>query len=419
MGGKTSLWRFLFYLTLIAGCLTSPLVQSGEIDFSGDYERIFQIRVISNDAGSKSSIGSGFQVSSDGLLITNYHVVSAYVTSPDIYHLEYSNQDGTTGTVELLDFDVISDLAVLRLANPASTFFKLADTTPIKGEVTYALGNPGDWGVILVQGPTNGYVEHQYEKRVLFSGSLNPGMSGGPSLNRYGEVAGVNVATAGSQLSFLVPVEKVKRLLMRNKQLDAAQYHSEIAAQIKTWQAPRIQELLDSHWTDEEFMQRRLFNELRNDFKCWGDTNETNIDRVVEWVAKWCEAGDRVYINSDLDTGQIEYMFKHRKSVELNDMQFAKSNTLQMSADNYSDYDNSTQYKCQTDFVASNKNHGDDYSRIVTCIRAYKKLPGLYDSLLLVVNQQAGESFSAHLSLAGLEKHQIQSFHQLFMERTL
>ena len=74
----------------------------------------------------------------------------------------------------------------------------------------------------MVPGPTNGLVEHSYEDRLLFSGSLNPGMSGGPSLNSQGDVIGVNVATAGSQLSFLVPVKKVKRMLAKNRVLDAS-----------------------------------------------------------------------------------------------------------------------------------------------------------------------------------------------------
>ena len=123
------------------------------------------------------------------------------------------------GDLQLVDFDVISDLAVLQHPQPSEDFFKISDSTLDKGDIAYALGNPGDWGVIMVPGPTNGTVEHSYEDRVLFSGSLNPGMSGGPSLNGHGELIGVNVATAGSQLSFLVPVDKVVRLLARDRYL--------------------------------------------------------------------------------------------------------------------------------------------------------------------------------------------------------
>jgi len=170
--------------------------------------------VISPQAGSKSSIGSGFQVSRDGLIVTNYHVVSSFVQSPDTHEIEYQSHNGQKGSLKLLDFDVINDLALLRHSNPGDRVLGFAEQPLEKGETVYALGNPRDYGTSLVKGPNNGMVEHSYDEQILFSGSLNPGMSGGPALNERGEVVGVNVATAGSQLSFLVPSEKAK-LMMR------------------------------------------------------------------------------------------------------------------------------------------------------------------------------------------------------------
>ena len=135
-----------------------------------------------------------------------------------------------------MDFDIVSDLAVLERSDASDEFFNLSESTPTKDEISYALGNPGDWGIVMVPGPKNGLVEHSYEDRWLFSGSLNPGMCGDPSLNSQGDVIGVNVATAGSQLSFLVAVQKVKRMLAKNRALDASTFEPEIAYQIRTWQ---------------------------------------------------------------------------------------------------------------------------------------------------------------------------------------
>ena len=70
---------FACALLLISG-LSVAAPNNTDVDFSSQYERVFQIRVVSPDAGSKSAIGSGFQVTADGLLITNYHVVSDYIT---------------------------------------------------------------------------------------------------------------------------------------------------------------------------------------------------------------------------------------------------------------------------------------------------------------------------------------------------
>jgi len=67
--------RFIIRSLLIVGALLTSVKTYSNVDFSGDYERIYQIRVVSPDAGSKSSIGSGFQVSADGIIMTNYRMM--------------------------------------------------------------------------------------------------------------------------------------------------------------------------------------------------------------------------------------------------------------------------------------------------------------------------------------------------------
>lgn len=389
------------------------------IDLSEHYKRIYQVRVVSMDAGGKSSIGSGFQISADGLVVTNYHVVSDFVNSPGTYQITSVANDGQSGKLELLDFDVVADLAILRHPQPEKTYLPLADTELKRGDVAYALGNPGDWGVVMVPGPTNGFVEHSYEKRVLFSGSLNPGMSGGPSLNEDGEVIGVNVATAGSQLSFLVPVDKVRKLLARQRELPVDSYQTETAAQIKLWQRPRLQQLIDADWRGEEFAERQLFGEIRNDFQCWGDTNDTDDEREVARVSKSCSAGDDLYIGSDLHTGQIEFSFKSMKPVKLNSTQFARSLRSFMTAGNRTAYRHSTNFRCDADFILGDDEHAERYQRVITCIRAYKSLPGLYDSVVLVQDRASHDAFIAQLSLAAVERDQIMALNRRFILRSL
>jgi len=290
---------FTFLALLISKlCLNPAYAQPGSIDFSKEYDRVFQIRTISNNADSKASIGSGFQVSADGLIITNYHVVSQYITSPDSFTVQYAAQDGSTGELELLDFDIISDLALLKHPDSSPQYFPLATITPERGAMSYALGNPGDWGMVMVPGPTNGYVEHMYEKQVLFSGSLNSGMSGGPSLNSDREIVGVNVATAGSQLSFLVPVEKVRKLLARNTKIEVEEYNAEIAKQITAWQRPRLQELIDMPWDKDQLFGRNLIGEIRKDFQCWGSSNDDKPERTIDYAGRSCSAGDSIYITN-------------------------------------------------------------------------------------------------------------------------
>jgi hypothetical protein len=358
-------------------------------------------------------------VSSDGRIVTNYHVVSAFVNAPDQYHIKYATNDGKVGFLELLDFDIVSDIAVLKHPSPSAEAFALATSIPSKGETVYALGNPGDWGIVMVPGPTNGLVEHRYEDRVLFSGSLNSGMSGGPSLDHDGKVIGVNVATAGSQLSFLVPVAKVHALLEQRRKLSHQLFNTEIASQILSWQQTRIQQLIDMPWESEEFSGKSLFGALRNDFQCWGSTNESDTERQLEFVRKFCQTGDDVYIDSGINSGQISFSFRHLKPVKVNAMQFSKMQSLSMYAENDIDYEHATNFSCETDFIDAQSSADDSYHRVVTCIRAYKKLTGLYDSVLMVMSNSGSEVFKTQLALSGLKKEHILQMNQRFVEQSL
>lgn len=394
----------------------APNMASAE-DFSDYYDLVYQIRVVSPQAASKSSIGSGFQVSADGLLITNYHVIAAYVQFPDTHEIEYRSFDGEQGALQLLDFDVVNDLAVLRLAEAQSRYFEFADDAMNKGEVVYALGNPRDYGVSLVPGPNNGMVEHSYNDQILFSGSLNPGMSGGPAVNDRGQVVGVNVATAGAALSFLIPSSKARSLIQSARSLEKSGYSDELAAQIKAWQRDRLQALIDDEWPIDNFAGESLFGEIRNDFQCWGDSNDSSKRRTVESVSKSCRSANSIFLAGNLNTGQINYYFEKNAPVTLTASQFFARMDSNMGADNQSNFDNSTGYRCRNDFVGPKL--GRAYKRITSCIRAYKRLPGLFDSLLLVERLGAEESLVTHLSIAGAEQDQISSLNQKFVEASL
>ena len=90
-----------------------------------------------------------------------------------------------------------------------------------------------------------------------------------------------------------------------------------------------------------------------------------------------------------------------------------------MSADNSSAYKHSTNYRCENDFIEAGNLTDGGYKRITTCIRAYKKLTGLYDSLLLVQEHENERVFEAHLSLSALEPDQIQALNKRFVEQSL
>ena len=133
---------------------------------------VYQIRVINKQTGDKSSIGSGFVISKDNILATNYHVVSEYVNDPDLFRLEYLATNGKKGPLELIDFDVVHDLAVIKSKEPMGAPLAVAPLPP-KGATLFSLGNPMDLGFTIVKGSNNGILTKAEDGNILFSGSLN------------------------------------------------------------------------------------------------------------------------------------------------------------------------------------------------------------------------------------------------------
>ena len=404
-------------VSLVDSPLSNQLLLS-TTSFEDYYDQVYQIRVVSPKAGSKSSIGSGFQVSSDGLIVTNYHVVSSFVQSPENHRIEYQSHTGQKGALELLDFDVIHDLAVIRHSSPSERFLSFSDTMLNKGETVYALGNPRDYGTSLVKGPNNGMVEHSYNDQILFSGSLNPGMSGGPAVNAQGQVVGVNVATAGSQLSFLVPANNAVQLVNAGRAVAQGDYDDEIARQVKQWQRPRIQELVDNQWPVEPFAGHDLFGEIRKDFQCWGQTNESNKERNILSVSKTCQAGNSLYLDQSLSAGELYFSFDQSTAITLGALQFTSAIRPWMGANNASNYEHSTNYRCHVNFLAGAANN-NQYTRATTCIRSFKKLAGLYDSLLMLERVDGLSRFVSHLSISAIERDQISQLNRKFLEASL
>ena len=195
---------------------------------------LYQIRLIDKATSEKSTIGSGFQISENGYIATNYHVISGYAQYPEKYIIEYEDSLGKKGQLDLQTVDVINDLAIVLLTeNPQPQHFIISELTPEKGEEIYSLGNPHDLGMIVVPGTYNGLKKEAFNDRIHFTGSVNPGMSGGPVVNRFGEVVGVNVASSGNSIGFLIPHDKLANLINQFDQQVEKSIDEQIAEQLK------------------------------------------------------------------------------------------------------------------------------------------------------------------------------------------
>ena len=180
---------------------------------------------IQSGLGSGQSAGSGFILTEDGSVITNYHVVE------DATGIDVVMHDGTEYPAELVGKDSSNDLAVLKIEAtglPAATLGSSRNL--VIGDMVVAIGNPlGE----LSSTQTVGYVSG-IDREVSTSGSIttismiqtdaaiNPGNSGGPLFNMYGEVIGITTAkysgTTGSGASiegigFAIPIDDVEPLI--------------------------------------------------------------------------------------------------------------------------------------------------------------------------------------------------------------
>ncbi|HIO93379.1 MAG TPA: serine protease [Leucothrix mucor] len=349
--------------------------------YAGAEKSIYQIRVINKETGKKSSIGSGFVVSKDNILATNYHVVSQYVNDPDIYMLDYLSTSGETGALELLDLDIVHDLAVVKASHSMGTPLEI-DDIPEKGAQLFSLGNPLDLGFSIVSGTNNGILKQEEDGNIYISGSLNPGMSGGPTLNTAGKIIGINVATAGNNISFLVPADYLKTIL---KRLETSNYNAiknrfaHSSSQLKTSADKILKKLSSNDWGDTSIGRFMVPAELDKSVRCWDDSRRPRPDDLFRLFVTRCSNEENVFLSDRLSVGSINYEYLWLDSDTLNPARLYRhyqklnSSALASQAGKH----DVTNFACHTSFTLIAKQN----FKTTICRRDYIKYKGLSDIL--------------------------------------
>ena len=361
--------------------------------------RLLQIRTLVVAAGRQSTIGSAFLVSADGLAITNYHVVSQYALEPALYRLEYTAADGTTGPLALLAIDLANDLAVVHLDRSGAPFFQfdtrvLPDGVP-KGERLYSMGNPLNLGFTIVEGTHNGLVERSYVDRLHFSGAINPGMSGGPTVTADGRVVGVNVAKQrGSDLvSFLVPGSFAAALLARAQDVKGTpsqDFRAEVGRQLAAWQKTLYQRVAAAGFRETPIGPYQAPESTAPWFTCWSQTNSDQIPKPRATInATTCNSETRLFVANDLTTGLISFTHSYIRSVDLNAFQFAHFLSQQNQLSWIGGWSRKwhTPRRCHEDFVDASQSTHHPPLRVGWCARAYREFDGLYDIWVMAVTE--------------------------------
>ncbi len=168
----------------------------------------------------EQGLGSGVIVSSEGLVLTNNHVIE------NANEISVTTYDGREFDGEVVGTDPKSDLAVLRLKGKVSELqpIALGDSSRLRlGDVVLAIGNPFGVGQTVTMGIVSakgradvGIVD--YEDFIQTDAAINPGNSGGALVNMEGELVGINTAilskTGGSMgIGFAIPSNMVSPIM--------------------------------------------------------------------------------------------------------------------------------------------------------------------------------------------------------------
>ena len=93
---------------------SAPVSLSARRVYEQARSQLVQIRTVLKGRASQTSVGSGFFVSRDGHIITNFHVVAEAALKPERHDLVYVTADGREAPVQILQLDVLHDLALLK-----------------------------------------------------------------------------------------------------------------------------------------------------------------------------------------------------------------------------------------------------------------------------------------------------------------
>jgi serine protease Do len=403
---------------------SAPVSLSARKVYEQARSQLVQIRTVLKGRASQTSVGSGFLVSREGHIVTNFHVVAEAALKPERHDLVYVTADGREAPLQILQLDVLHDLALLKAADtakPASGFEALSfrpDNQPLsQGERIYSLGNPLDVGFAVTEGTYNGLVKRSFYPQIFFGGALSGGMSGGPALDEQGRVIGINVARRvdGEQVSFLVPASFAVSLLARGRDavpIKTAAWNI-VTDQLMQHQQALTERFVQQGWKTATHPRYKVPVPVDTFMRCWG-SSEPSRTGGLDLERSDCVMDTRIFVG-DYTTGAIGVRHEAYDGSKLGTLRFAARYSASFRNESFTRLrgEHQTKPQCHEAYVDRNGLP----LRAVVCLRADKKLPGLYDLAVLVTTlDQSQAGVQGRLDAQGLNFPNAQRLAKHYLE---
>lgn len=306
-------WRRV--LALVAGVLAGASPAAAAVLNSDQIYRQARPSIVEVRQELKANDGmhtrsTGFLVQNPRRVATNYHAIAKSVFYPEDYRLVVLSGNARRHQVSVVAVDVTNDLAILDIS-PAldATPLAINPAVPAKGKKGYSIGNSGGFGHSIVEGTLNGEAEQAGLPMIHFSGAINHGMSGGPTLDGTGAVVGINTAIVNDRqlTSFLAPARYLNALigqapstgppsLDRLKQDMARQFRAYGQQQVRAALQPRPQTGRLGPFT--------ILGQLHPEKECGGDRDDKVGDRFKIYRQS-CESAYAAFVLDELSVGLI------------------------------------------------------------------------------------------------------------------
>ena len=421
--GRRALCALAFLFASLLG--TGPAVCEDAAELYSQWgEGVVKLEMVEVGSGAKNTIGSAFAIDAEGLLVTNFHVIAQAVHESERYEPRWVGSEAAGseegGDVEVLAIDLVHDLALVRADGWGTRPVFRVEHLPItKGRRLFSLGYPFDLGRTIVTGTYNGPLENALYERIHFSGSLNSGMSGGPTITEAGAVVGVNVATAGKQVSFVVPSERVLDLLAATDR-EATPTSTDLLAgareQLVDHQARYFRDLFGEGTKSQALGSFEVPTRPAPFFKCWGHSHEADENELLSSTDHHCSTEDVLFVSRSHRTGVVRFVHRVLTGPDMGRARFfgALSGRSLARGGLAAEEEDVTSFRCDTEFV---EHAGRTWSRVF-CARAYLRIEGLYDVVFdLTSVAPEAEALQSSLLMGGVTFDTAVSVARRYLER--